>query len=129
MLYLFLNQLLHVPGLINEFLSDKYLNLFYSHNFGSLLFETPKFKPQFVIVQNSAWGTLKNSSDQGIDFKEKDKGYFESGLIINNILKLKYINVFYIGFGIGTFYRYGYYSFDKTRDNFAFKLSVSISLK
>jgi hypothetical protein len=112
-----------------EFLSDTYLNLFYSHNFGSLLFETAKFKPQFVIVQNSGWGTLKNASYQGIDFKEKDKGYFESGLIINNIIKLKYINAFYIGFGIGTFYRYGYYSFDKTRDNFAFKLSASITLK
>jgi|WetSurMetagenome_2_1015567.scaffolds.fasta_scaffold00276_17 hypothetical protein len=112
-----------------EFLSDKYLNLFYSHNFGSLLFKTPKFKPQFVIVQNSGWGTLKNASYQGIDFKEKNKGYFESGLIINNILKLKYVNAFYIGFGMGTFYRYGYYSFSKTRDNFAFKLSVSISLK
>ncbi len=111
-----------------EFLSDKYLNLFYSHNFGSLLFKSPKFKPQFVIVQNSGWGTLRNSSYQGIDFKEKDKGYLESGLIINNILKLKYINAFYIGFGIGTFYRYGYYSFDKPRDNFAFKLSASISL-
>ncbi len=112
-----------------EFLSDRYLNLFYSHNFGSLLFETAKFKPQFVIVQNSGWGTLNNASYQGIDFKEKDKGYLESGLIINNIIKLKYINALYIGFGIGTFYRYGYYSFDKTRDNFAFKLSVSISLK
>lgn len=112
-----------------EFLSDKYLNIFYSHNFGSLLFESPKFKPQFVIVQNSGWGTLKNASYQGIDFKEKDKGYLESGLIINNILKFKYINAFYVGFGIGTFYRYGYYSFDKTRDNFAFKLSASISLK
>jgi hypothetical protein len=112
-----------------EFLSEKYLNLFYSHNFGSLLFETPKFKPQFVIVQNSGWGTLKNASYQGIDFKEKNKGYLETGLIINNIIKLKYINAFYIGFGIGTFYRYGYYSLDKTIDNFAFKLSASISLK
>jgi len=112
-----------------EFLSDKYLNLFYSHNFGSLLFETPKFKPQFVIVQNTGWGTLKNASFQGIDFKEKDKGYLESGLIINDILKLKYVNAFYIGFGFGTFYRYGYYRFDKTSDNFAFKLSVSMSLK
>jgi hypothetical protein len=112
-----------------EFLSDKYLNLFYSHNFGSLLFETPKFKPQFVIVQNTGWGTLKNPSFKGIDFKEKDKGYLESGLIINDILKLKYINAFYIGFGVGTFYRYGYYSFSKTSDNFAFKLSVSMSLK
>lgn len=112
-----------------EFLSDKYLNLFYSHNFGSLLFEMPKFKPQFVVVQNSGWGTLKNASYQGIDFKEKDKGYLETGLIMNNIIKLKYINAFYIGFGVGTFYRYGYYSLDKTIDNFAFKLSASISLK
>ena len=112
-----------------EFLSDKYFNLFYSHNFGSLLFKTPKFKPQFLIVQNSGWGTLRNSSYQGIDFKEKEKGYFESGLIINNILRLKYLNVFYLGFGFGTFYRYGSYSFDKTIDNFAFRLSVSVSLK
>ncbi len=111
-----------------EFLSDRYVNLFYSHNFGSLLFKSPKFKPQFVIVQNSGWGTLRNASYQGIDFKEKDKGYLESGLIINNILKLKYLNVFYIGFGVGTFYRYGYYSLDKPGDNFAFKLSASISL-
>jgi hypothetical protein len=112
-----------------EFLSDKYLNLFYSHNFGSLLFETTKFKPQFVIVQNTGWGTLKNTSYQGIDFKEKDKGYLESGLIINNLIRLKYLNAFYIGFGVGTFYRYGYYSYTKNRDNFAFKLSASITLK
>jgi hypothetical protein len=112
-----------------EFLSDKYLNLFFSHNFGSLLFETPKFKPQFVVVQNSGWGSLKNASYQGIDFKEKNKVYLESGLIINNIIKLKYINTFYIGLGAGTFYRYGYYTYNKTRDNFALKLSLSVSLK
>jgi hypothetical protein len=112
-----------------EFLSDKYLNIFFTHNFGSLLFKKPKFKPQFVIAQNYGWGTLKNASYQGIDFKEKDKGYLESGLIINNLIKLKYLNAFYIGIGVGTFYRYGYYSLDKTIDNFAFKISVSISLK
>jgi hypothetical protein len=37
--------------------------------------------------------------------------------------------MYYIGFGAGTFYRYGYYKLDKTLDNFALKLSVSISLK
>jgi hypothetical protein len=112
-----------------EFLSDKYLNLFYSHNFGSLLFELPKFKPQFLIVQNTGWGSLKNSSYQGIDFKVKDKVYLESGLIINNLIRIKYINMFYIGFGVGTFYRYGYYNLDKIWNNFALKLSISISLK
>ena len=128
----------NIPILINnsfqtmlpyEFLSDKYVNLFYSHNFGTLLFSTKKFKPQFVIVQNSGWGSLDNSSYQGIDFKEKDKIYLESGLIINNIIKFKYINVFYMGFGIAGFYRYGYYGYDNFKDNLALKVSVSISLK
>lgn len=112
-----------------EFLSDKYIHLFYSHNFGSLLINTKKFKPQFVIVQNSGWGTLNNASYQGIDFKTKEKVYLESGLIINNIIKLNYINMFYLNFGVGGFYRYGNYGFDNFKDNFALKLSMSISLK
>jgi hypothetical protein len=112
-----------------EFLSDQYANLFYSHNFGSLLFRLPKFKPQFVVVQNTGWGSLNDASDQGIDFKVKNKVYLESGLIINNLVRFKLLNIYYIGFGAGTFYRYGYYTLDKTLDNFALKLSISISLK
>jgi hypothetical protein len=112
-----------------EFLSDKYVNLFYSHNFGSLLFKMPKFKPQFVIVQNTGWGTLNDPSDQGIDFKVKDKVYLESGLIINSLLRVKFLNMYYFGLGVGTFYRYGYYSLVNTWDNFALKLSLTISLK
>ena len=112
-----------------EFLSDKYVNLFYSHNFGSLLFKLPKFKPQFVFVQNTGWGTLNDPSDQGIDFKVKDKIYLESGLLINNLIRFKLLNIYYIGFGAGTFYRYGYYTLVNTLDNFALKLSVTISLK
>ena len=112
-----------------EFLSDEYANIFYSHNFGSLLFKFPRFKPQFVIVHNTGWGTLKDSLDQGIDFKVKDKVYLESGLLINNLIRFKLLNIYYIGFGAGTFYRYGCYTLDKTWDNFAVKLSISISLK
>jgi hypothetical protein len=111
-----------------EFLSDKYVNLFYSHNFGSLLFETRKFKPQFVVVQNTGWGTLANSGYQGLDFKIKDKVYLESGLIINNIIRFN-IRMFYLGFGMGAFYRYGSYRYDKISNNFALKLSLSFSLK
>jgi hypothetical protein len=112
-----------------EFLSDRYVNLFYSHNFGSLLFYTKKFKPQFMVIQNSGWGNLNNPSIHGIDFKIKENIYLESGFIINNIVKLNYLNMFYFGFGIGGFYRYGYYGFDNYKDNIALKLSMSISLK
>jgi len=113
----------------NEFLSDKYIHLFYSHNFGSLLINLKKFKPQFIVVQNSGWGALNNAVDQGIDFRTKDNVYLESGLIINNIIKLNYINMFYLNLGIGGFYRYGHYSSDNFEDNLALKLSMSVSLK
>ncbi|MGE0077100.1 MAG: DUF5686 family protein [Bacteroidales bacterium] len=112
-----------------EFLSDRYVNLFYSHNFGTLLFNTKKFKPQFIVVQNSGWGTLRNASYQGIDFDKKDKIYLESGLIINNIIRFNYINMFYFGFGVGAFYRYGNYAYDDINDNYTIKLALSVTLK
>lgn len=127
-----------IPLLINntfqtmspyEFLSDRYINLFYSHNFGSLLFTSKKFKPQFEIVQNSGWGSLEKAAYQGIAFKQKDKVYLESGLIVSNIIRIKYINMFYLGFGVGGFYRYGYYGYDSFKENLALKLSISITLK
>ena len=112
-----------------EFLSDKYVRLFYSHNFGSLLINTKRFKPQFIIVQNSGWGGLRDASDHEIDFKTQDKIYLESGLIINNIIKIKYLNLFYFNLGMGGFYRYGSYGLGNFSDNLALKLSMSISLK
>ena len=112
-----------------EFLSDRYVHLFYSHNFGSLLFKTKTFKPQFVIVHNSGWGSLANASYQGIDFKTKNKVYLESGLIVNNIIKLNYLNMFYFNFGVGGFYRYGNYQLDNFSKNLAVKLSMNISIK
>jgi hypothetical protein len=112
-----------------EFLSDRYVNIFFSHNFGSLLLETPRFKPRFIIAHNTGWGTLRNASDHVIDFKEKDKVYLESGLLINNLIRFKIFNLYYIGFGGGTFYRYGYYGYDKVIDNLALKVSITVSLE
>jgi hypothetical protein len=112
-----------------EFLSDRYVNIFFSHNFGSLLLETPRFKPRLIVSTNAGWGTLRNASDHNIDFRVKDKIYLESGLLINNIIRFKIFNLYYIGFGGGAFYRYGYYGYDKVFDNLALKFSVTIALE
>ncbi len=111
-----------------EFVSDKYINLFYSHNFGSLLFKTKKFKPQFIILQNTGLGKLKNQYIHNLELKVKDKVYLESGLIINNIIKLKYLNMIYFGAGVGAFYRYGYYGYEDYKDNLALKISLTITI-
>ncbi len=113
-----------------EFLSDRYVNLFFSHNFGSLLFQTDKFKPHISLHQNMGWGTLENPADhQFLDFKTKEKGFFESGLQLDNIFKLNYLNVAYIGLGGGVFYRYGSNAHESVKDNLVFKLSLIATTK
>jgi len=113
-----------------EFVSDQYVNVFFSHDFGSLLFNTKKFKPQIVVHQNVSWGRLSNSSlHQLADLKTKEKGYYEAGLQLNNLLRINYLNLGYIGLGVGAFYRYGPYASGVHLDNMAFKVGVTFSTK
>jgi hypothetical protein len=107
---------------MNEFLSDKFISLHFRHDFGSLLFKTEKFKPEFLIATSAGFGNLeKPFLHQGITFKTMEKGYFESGLLVNNILR----QLNFIGYGFGLFYRYGPYSFSNISDNFAYKLTLN----
>ena len=109
---------------MNEFLSDRFFYIFFRQNFGKLLFKTKRFQPEVEFVTNFGIGRLQNPEPhRGINFKTMEKGYYESGIIINNIL-----NQFFLGYGIGVFYRYGPYHLQKPIDNFAFKLSLSLNI-
>ena len=113
-----------------EFLSDKYVNLFLTHNFGGLLFKKNKFQPNIILHQNIGCGTLTNQIfHKLIDFKTKDKIFVESGLQLDNLIKLNYYNLVDIGFGAAVFYRYGYYGYSSFHDNASFKCTLSISIK
>ena len=109
---------------LNEFMSNQFIYFFYRHNFGKLIFKSTKFQPEFSIVQNMGWGKLNNPKQQtGISYQTLEKGYYESGLVIDNLFS----NSSY-AYGVGVYYRYGPYALSKTIDNFAFKLSLKIKL-
>lgn len=97
----------------DEFLCDRFVALFLSHDFQGTLWNPHSqwFKPQLSLVTNLAWGlpTLKH-------------GYFESGLVVRGLLNMPMVNI-----GAGVFYRYGAYSFPKVIDNFAFKYSITFA--
>ena len=113
-----------------EFLSDRYVNLFYAHNFGSLLLHIGNWKPAISVVQNIGWGSLSHPEyHQSVEFKTKEKGLYESGVQLDNILRMKYLNVAYMGFGAGAYYRYGPYASDSASDNLAFTFSMTFSSK
>ena len=111
-----------------EFVSDKYVNLFFSHNFGSLLFKRPKFKPQFVIFTNAGIGSLENRVQHShLGFKTMEKGFYESGLLINKVVRVNYYNIVYLGLGGGAFMRYGAYAETKVEKNVVYKLSLVLT--
>lgn len=103
----------------NEFLSDRYISAYLSHNFGNLLLKTKKFKPELVIVTNIGFGWLSNPDPHhNISFRTMESGYFESGFFIN-----KLVNLYMTYMGLGFTYRYGAYSNRLFEDNLSIKFT------
>ncbi|GHV49849.1 membrane protein [Bacteroidia bacterium] len=114
----------------DEFLSDKYVHLFYKHNFGALFFKTKSLRPELSLACNAGWGSLHPSAAvQGVDYKLKEKIYREAGIIVDNIVRIPLLRMFYLRLGFGGFMRLGYYRLDKPADNLALKASITFSYK
>jgi hypothetical protein len=106
---------------MNEFLSDRYVALYFTHNFGKLLKRWKKFEPELLISTNATFGWLNyNENHLNINYKTLDKGYYESGFLINNLLNLRIYSL-----GIGAYYRWGPYSYPRFEDNIALKISIT----
>lgn len=113
-----------------EFLSDRYANLFISHNFRRLFNNKGYFQPDVLLHNNFGIGSLDNAEyHQNIEFTIKDNLFLETGLELQNILKIPFLKLGYLGIGVGAFYRYGYYNFEKSSDNFALKYSFGFSFR
>ncbi len=114
---------------IYEFTADQHASLFFTHNFGALLFKSKVdwFKPELMLVQNIGFGSLNNQKNHQIaDLQTLDKGFYESGMVINNLWLRKFIG-FKQGFGLGVFRRYGNYSLAEGIQNWSFKLTNTFS--
>ena len=94
-----------------EFVSNRFLNVFYSHNFGARIFGGAKFRPDIVVYHHMGWGRLddtsRHQSNGDVLIQTYNKGYIESGLGFHNIIKYKFFGSLYGGVGLGFFYRYG----------------------
>ncbi|WP_157972894.1 DUF5686 and carboxypeptidase-like regulatory domain-containing protein [Aureibaculum luteum] len=103
----------------NEFISDRYVSIQGRYNFDR--FEiTKKFRPSLSLISRFAIGSIESASEHyGVSFKKMNKGYMESGIVLNHLFK---------GFGVSSFYRYGQYSNAKFSDNLAVKLTYVLSL-
>ena len=109
---------------LNEFVSDRFANFHFQQDFGKLLFSSGQFQPGIVLATSVGFGQLTYDPNHvNLDQESYEKGYYESGILLNNLLRH-----WFIGYGLGVFYRYGPYSLPKTIDNFAFKFTIRFNL-
>lgn len=103
----------------NEFFSSKYAFFQLKHSFKRIkLFK--KVKPFLVLVSRMGWGSMERREQHlDIDFKTLEKGYFESGVELNQLFK---------GLGISGFYRYGPNQLSRFEDNISVKATFVLDL-
>jgi len=103
----------------NEFISDKYVSIQARHNFPRFKI-SESFKPRLSLITRYAIGDIEHpEKHMGVSFRKMNKGYIESGFVLNHLL---------YGFGISSFYRYGAYHNAKFSDNLAVKITYVLSL-
>ena len=111
---------------LDEFFCDRFVALYLSHNFSGMLWKTnyQLFKPELSVITNIGWGDMKRADAfPDKNFKTMEKGYFESGIVIDGLLASPISKL-----GAGVFYRYGHYSLPNVWDNFAWKISATIDM-
>ncbi|MGB0521957.1 MAG: DUF5686 family protein [Flammeovirgaceae bacterium] len=114
----------------NEFISDRYVAIFYSHNLGDIYIRRLRKQPSLVVSQNMGWGSLRNPGRHGGNqerIRTMEKGYFETGAFMNNILVLSGFGI-NVGLGAGIYLRYGPYQLPVGKDNRVFKIAIDFQL-
>jgi hypothetical protein len=107
-----------------EYLSDKSASLFLTMAFNEIKTGSKWTAPQFSLSTAIGIGSLSNKNHhQGYTFTTMEKGYYESGLIVNNILTLGVL-----GIGGGVFYKYGPYADVHEKNNFAYKIAIKFNI-
>lgn len=109
----------------HEFFCDRFVALFLSHNFSGTLWrpDSPWFRPELILATHLGWGDMcRHPEFSMLDFNTMEKGFFESGVLVNGLFATPFTQV-----GAGVFYRYGPYAFDRVWNNFALKWCATFS--
>lgn len=109
---------------VNEFVSDRYVSLFWYHNFGRLLYRGNSFEPQFLITTNVGIGTMEHPEHHHAGFATMENGYLESGIVILDLIGSGFSSM-----GLAFTVRYGPYAKPSFKDNYTIALSYSFMFR
>jgi len=109
--------------------SDRFISLNWKHDFDWKLYNLASWsKPYLSLAHNLLYGSMEQPSvHRHIAFEVPDKGYHESGVILNDLLKLNYLNIAYFNLHAGYFYHWAPSGLD-LKKNGNFVLGISLGL-
>jgi len=104
---------------LDEFRVSSFFSAFISHDFRTIFRGSEVFNPHLIWVNNLGWGWPDDSAaHRGVGLQAYEKGYFETGLRLDRLISTGLFH-----YGLGVFYRYGPYGFERPARNFAYKFS------
>ncbi len=106
---------------MDEFVSDRYVAVFWYHNFGHLLYRGGSFNPQFVLKTNAGIGSIgRSAAHKEVDVRAMNKGFLESGIAILDLVGSGFSSV-----GLEFMMRYGPHARPRFSDNYSIRLSYN----
>jgi len=94
-----------------EYYTDQFINFIFRHDFDWKLYKAEiketifSSAPNICLQYNLLYGTLNNPAAQKyVSISVPDNAYHEVGLLLNNILRMRYVNLYYFTLNIGYFY-------------------------
>lgn len=96
-----------------QFYSDAFVALYWQHTFDWKLYRLQlagtglSSAPAISVCYNGLWGTLeKRDAHRFVDFTVPDEGYHETGILLQHLLRVKYLNIAWLSFHGGYFYHW-----------------------
>lgn len=110
---------------MDEFNTSSFASLFFRQKLNPF-FNYTYFHPRLILASNIGFGGISNSNQHGpVSLMSYNKGYYESGVLINDIL----VSGGLINLGFGVFYRYGPYTLTGISNNFNYRITLDFNLK
>lgn len=109
------------------YFSDKFGSVLYRHDFDRYFYKHKYSKPSLSIAHNMLYGSLSaRSALADGNINTPVNGYHESGMIINNIIRLNYLNIAHFNINVGGFYHWANAPFN-WKNNGRFVIGTSLT--
>jgi hypothetical protein len=94
-----------------EYYTDQFVMFIYRHDFDWKIYRLDSRRallssaPNICLQYNMLYGTLDDrAAHKLVAFSVPDNAYHEAGMLLNNIIRYRYLNLYYLTLNMGYFY-------------------------